>query len=114
MSINWTHRTLVVPITIVEACRTLCAAATTAGENMFTTGLSADGTAPATHYVSSGLLDVTFASLLDSPEYMALGLEALGIDVSLEQCEVILSMSDVSDESAFNVLERLELKLIQE
>lgn len=112
--INWTHRTLIVPTALADQVRALCAAATSAGDGMFTTPLSADGAAPATHYISSGLLDSQFASLLDSPESMQVGLDQLGIEVPLENCEAILSACDVSEEGAHEALSRLGLQLVQD
>ena len=48
-----TFKTLVIPDDCVELARQLCALEA-GGAGMFTTGLSADGKAPATHYISSG------------------------------------------------------------
>ena len=110
--INWTHRTLVVPAVIVDQCRALCAAATPAGDGMFTTALSPTGDEPATHYISSGLLDADFAALLESPEAMLAGLTALDIAVDLATCQAILSASDVSEDEGHAALERMGLLMI--
>lgn len=80
---------------------------------MFTTPLSPTGTEPATHYVSSGLLDVEFAALLDSPEAMLAGLTALGVPVDLATCGAILGASDVSSESGQEAMERMGLRMVQ-
>ena len=108
----WCLRTLIVPVAIVQQCRDLCAAATPAGAGMFTTPLSPTGELPATHYVSSGLLDVTFAALMDSPEAMLAGLTALGITSDLATCQAILSASDVSEDEGHAALERMGLLMI--
>ena len=61
----WTHRTIIVDAAQVELARSLCTAiAGPAGEGMFSTGLSATGLFPATHYISAGLVEDTFASIL--------------------------------------------------
>jgi hypothetical protein len=39
------------------------------GKGMYSTGLSADGTAPATHWISSGFIDADYAALLPLIEY---------------------------------------------
>jgi hypothetical protein len=46
-------RTFIVPAAHADLARALCALEP-GGAGMFTTGLSADGTEPATHYVSTG------------------------------------------------------------
>ena len=63
---QYTHRTIIVPAAFQQLAQGLCAAAAEgdAGKGMFTTGLSADGTAPATHYISSGYIFDDFAALL--------------------------------------------------
>jgi hypothetical protein len=48
-------RTIIIPASVQPNARALCKGlAGIAGDGMFTTGLSATGKAPATHYVSSG------------------------------------------------------------
>lgn len=111
-SINWVLRTLIVPAALADQCRALCAAATPAGAGMFTTALSPTGDEPATHYISSGLLDADFAALLDSPEAMLAGLTALGIEVDLATCQGILTLCDVSEESGQAAMERLGLRMV--
>ena len=60
------HRTIILPAAFQALAQALCEAAAEgdAGAGMFTTGLSADGTEPATHYISSGPIFDTFADLL--------------------------------------------------
>ena len=61
----WVHRTIIVDATQVELARSLCAAiAGPAGEGMFSAPLSATGLFPATHYISAGLIEDTFAAIL--------------------------------------------------
>ena len=63
---TWTHRTIIVPAAFQQLAQGLCAAAAEgdAGKSMFTTGLSATGALPATHYISSGYIFDDFAALL--------------------------------------------------
>lgn len=63
---TYTHRTIIVPAAFQQLAQGLCEAAAEgdAGKGMFTTGLSATGTAPATHYISSGYIFDDFAALL--------------------------------------------------
>ena len=63
---EYTHRTIIVPAAFQQLAQGLCEAAAEgdAGKGMFTTGLSPDGSAPATHYISSGYIFQEFADLL--------------------------------------------------
>ena len=63
---TYTHRTIIVPAAFQALAQGLCEAAADgdAGKGMFTTGLSADGTEPVTHYISSGRIYENLADLL--------------------------------------------------
>ena len=63
---EYTHRNIIVPAAFQQLAQGLCEAAAEgdAGKEMFTTGLSPDGSAPATHYISSGYIFQEFADLL--------------------------------------------------
>lgn len=62
----WVHRTLIVPVSQVTLAREICQKVPPgkSGWDMFTVGLSATGSLPATHYISSGLIQDDFAYLL--------------------------------------------------
>lgn len=57
---------IIVPAPYQELAQQLCEAIAEgdAGAGMFTTGVSPDGSEPATHYFSSGYIDDAFAALL--------------------------------------------------
>lgn len=62
---SWQFRTLVIDAAHRDFAALLCETlAGPSGGNMFTTQLSADGKAPATHYVSTGYIEEEFAQLL--------------------------------------------------
>lgn len=63
---TYTHRTIIVPAAFQQLAQGLCEAAAEgdAGKGMFTTGLSATGALPATHYISSGYIFDDLAALL--------------------------------------------------
>jgi len=63
---DYTHRTIIVPAAFQQLAQGLCEAAAEgdAGKGMFTTGLSADGTEPASHFISSGPIYESLADLL--------------------------------------------------
>mgnify|MGYP003495616505 CR=1 FL=1 len=67
---SWINRTMIVPEGFVDLARALAEGISgPAGAGMWTTGLSADGTEPATHYISAGLIEDTFAALLPLTTY---------------------------------------------
>lgn len=67
---SWINRTMIVPAEHVDLARALAEGISgPAGAGMWTTGLSADGTEPATHYISAGLVEDTFADLLPLTTY---------------------------------------------
>ena len=63
---QYTHRTIIVPAVFQQLAQGLCEAAAEgdAGKGMFTTGLSATGALPATHYISSGQIYESLADFL--------------------------------------------------
>lgn len=63
---EYTPRTIIVPAAFQQLAQALCEAAAEgdAGAGRFTTGLSATGSLPATHYISSGPIYQSFAGLL--------------------------------------------------
>lgn len=114
---TYTHRCLITPADLAPLARALTeAVAGPAGAGMFQTPLSATGT-EATHYISSGMIEDRFADILTSPEALYAAIteatpEGDPVPVSLEQCEDLLTRSDISDEEPFEALARLELQLV--
>jgi hypothetical protein len=84
-----------------------------AGSGMWTTGLSPTGAEPATHYVSTGMIEDTFAALLVDADAMYAAAQEAGAPVTLEQCQALIAGSDVTDEPPFDAFARLGLKLVQ-
>ena len=108
----WTHRTIVVPDPVVEPARLACAAlAGAGGSGMFTVPLSTTGQLPATHWISSGLIEQDFADLLANPDALTAVATAAGIDPA--PLVAIIAASDITDEPADVALARLGLKLCQ-
>ena len=111
----YVHRCLIVPASLQPTAQAMCAQlAGEGGAGMFTTGLSATGTAPASHYISVGMIVDTFAYVMSDPAIMYQVCIDAGMNVTLAQCEYILSICDISDEQAQVALDRLGLKLVQE
>lgn len=110
---SWVLRTIVVPDAFVTLAKSLTGGlAGEAGEGMFTTGLSPTGAGPATHWVSSGLIQEEFALLLSDA---ALIYEAAGGQVPLSSLEGLLEQSTIREaDNPHALFEELGLKLIQE
>ena len=116
---NWTHRTMILPIALAEPARAACMALTgSASEWLFTTLLyPVDGTEP-THAISSGYIAGEFADLLprgESPgnvEALLAMLEDAEFPITTEELTQLLSMIDISDEPAEVALARLWLALV--
>ena len=129
----WTHRTIIVPASIAEPARAVCAGlAGPGGSGMFTTPLSPTGEAPPTHYISSGLIEQSFADLLPltdvaygedgtpstsiRPGNVALTVQlaaAAGLPITEAEVSAMLAAVDVSEQSAEDALVRLGLQIIR-
>lgn len=88
---TWTHRFMVVPADNAPTARQLALdlAEPPAADNMWTTGLSPTGAAPATHYISSGLIDIQFAALLGASASTYAVDQAMGGSVSLADIQAL-------------------------
>lgn len=64
------HRCMIIPAALQAQCQSLPEAS-----GMWTAGLSLDGSVPATHYISSGLVDQAFDDLLRSQEELIVGID---------------------------------------
>ena len=126
---TYTFRTFIVPAAVVDMARAMCVGlAGPAGDGMFTTALSATGTAPATHYVSSGQISDEMAALLPlttvnpdgttttapgDPAYVVELAAQAGITVTVEQVAGLLAAVDVSEQAPFAAMERLGLQMVR-
>ena len=118
---SWVHRCMIVPVDHVDLARSLCATlAGDGGTGMFTTALSPTGTEPATHYISSGLIESEFANLLPlgstpgQPDVVhSLALQS-GMSVSVDDITRLLAAVDVSEQPPAEALERLGLAMASE
>ena len=105
----WAHRTIVVTAAVRDVAAQICEQlAGSGGSGMFTTPLSPSGNLPATHFVSSGMIEQEFAYLFDYPEMVV---ELSKGTITLEQVTGILAQADVSMESAFDVFARMGLQI---
>lgn len=125
---TWLFRTMIVPSSIVTTVRALADSFGPAAQNMWTTGLSPDGTEPPTHFISSGMIGDDFAAIMpfshfvdevwvtepyDPAAFVALA-ELNGVTPPpVEQITQIMGMVDVSDQEPFVAMARLGLQMVQ-
>ena len=129
----YTNLTIVLPKAAQALAQGLCvAAAGEASAGMFTTGLSATGEAPATHFISSGAMEAKFADILplstitteDEVETVSkttgnigaviqLAADA-GVAADLATVGGLFAALDVSEQPPFAAMERLGLQLVTE
>lgn len=109
----WTHRTIIVPNPVVVPARMACEAlAGAGGSGMYSVPLSPTGDLPATHWISSGLIEQDFADLLASPDSLAAVATGAGLDPA--PLVAIVAAADITDEPADVALVRLGLRLCQQ
>lgn len=126
----YTNLTIILPAAAQALAQGLCAAAAgEAGAGMFTTGLSATGTGEATHYISSGAIEDTFADMLPIQDISMDG-ETEVVAITSGNVEAILEMAqgtvseaairdlftklDVSRQDPFTAMSRLGLLVVTE
>lgn len=133
MTSIYTNLTIIIPAAAQALAQGLCvAAAGEAGSGMFTTGLSATGEAPATHFISSGAVESKFADILplstiakvDEVETVERGagdVEAViqlakdaGQAVDAKTIGGLFAALDVSGQPPFVAMARLGLQLVTE
>jgi len=128
----YTNLTIILPAAAQALAQGLCvAAAGEAGAGMFTTGLSATGEAPATHYISSGALEAKFAGILplgtvttvdevttversagDLAAVVQLAADA-GVAVDLATVGGLFAALDVTAQDPFAAMDRLGLRPLE-
>ena len=123
-TMNWQHRTMIIPIALAEPARQACMACAGSGaESMFTRKLSATGEEPATHACSSGLIAGEFADLLplygvregDASALAALA-TAGGVELTEQQVADLLAACHVIDDGGhpYETLAKIGLSLIED
>ena len=103
-------RTMIVPAALVDLARTIAAGLSSAGADMFTTPLGTG--VVVSYYVSTGHIGSAFAAAIADPALLHDACVAASIDVTLAQCESIVSQSDVSEEPPFEAFSRLGVQLM--
>ncbi len=132
---DWSFRTLICTAATTPLARDIAATLSpTGGQNMWLTGLSATGNAPATHYVSTGLISPEFAMLVpeqvweqdengdwvmtsSTPGDPVLCYQmcvAGGLTVTQAQVDAVYAAADVTQQEPFVAFARLGLQMVQE
>ena len=124
-------RTLILHADVTPLAQQIAATLSPGGVGMWTTGLSPDGTEPATHYISAGLIAPEFAHMVPeqfweqdedgawvqtgvtpgNPEAVYAACTEAGLELTLEQVEAVFSVADVTEQDAFTAMARLGLTL---
>lgn len=131
---DWAFRTLIVPAAQAPLARQVAATLSpSGGQNMWLTGLSATGNAPATHYVSTGLISPEFAMLVpeqmweqdENGDWVQTGSSpgdpvlcyqmcvAAGMSVTQAQINAVYATADVTGQEPFVAFDRLSLQIVQ-
>ena len=128
--ITWSHRCLIVPDGFVLLARALASGiAGASAQGMWSVPLSVTGEAPATHWISVGLMDEDFANLLPlttfdaegnptttpgQPETIVALAEQLGQPVPLAAVEALLNSAQITLDGGQAGIARARLVMVQE
>ncbi len=126
-------RTMILAADTIDLARELAASFGPGGSGMWLTPLSADGTEPATHFISSGYIPEAFAYMVPSqtwamdengnwvmvssdpgnPQAVYEAATAQGVICTLAEVEAVFNTADVTDEEPFAAMGRAGLKIVQ-
>ena len=116
--ITWKHTNIIVPASHVDAARKIGTALQPAGSGMYSTPLSPSGLEPATHFISSGLIDENMVPLLSNPAYLhgaaqqGAVVQGITMTTTLADATALIAQSDVSHEPPFDAMARLGLQML--
>ena len=125
-------RTLIVPATNVSLARAIATCFGPGGEGMWTTPLSASGSDPATHYISSGYVPPEYGYLVplqvwsqdQNGDWVLVGSEpgdpvavytaatAQGVVCTQADVDALFAAADVTEQEPFTAMGRLGLTII--
>lgn len=106
----WVHKTLIVPAALRDQCAALCAQlAGSGGARMFAAPLYSGGAL--SHYLSSGLIEESFADLLLNVDALFSVCQSAGLPITKPELTAILHACDISDGDAQTAITRMGLSL---
>lgn len=100
-------------LALAPLARALAAGLSDRGVGMFEVGLSATGDAPATHFISVGMIDAQIRDLLTDAAALFAACNAAGAPVTLAQCQALVTQSDVSGDDPWVAMARRGLQLVR-
>jgi len=126
-------RTLILPADVTPLAQEIAATLSPGGAGMWTTGLSATGEEPATHFISTGFIPPEFAHMVPEqfweqdetgawvqtgstpgdPVAVYEACTAAGMTVTLEEIEAVYAVADVTEQEPFVAMGRMGLVLVQ-
>ena len=126
-------RTLILPANVTPLAQEIAATLSPGGAGMWTTGLSATGLPPATHFISTGFIPPEFAHMVPEqfweqdetgawvqtgstpgdPVAVYEACTAAGMTVTLEEIEAVYAVADVTEQEPFVAMGRLGLSIAQ-
>ena len=126
-----TFLTLIVQDATAELARTIARTLSPGGDGMWTTGLSPDGTAPATHWASSGWVPAAWMHMVPVRTYEQTdtgwvlvsetpgdkqavldGCAAAGVVIDPAALDALFASADVTEQEPWTALARLGLVLV--
>lgn len=109
----WVHRCMIIPATLAPQIRQLASSFGSSAENMWTTTLAPPGETVATHYISTGLIHQSFADMISSSEALQAGCTNIGVTLPIENCQILLSSCDITEDEPFSAMARMGLKIME-
>ena len=115
---TWTHRTLICPASIVAQARNIGDCLHPAASGMFVSPLSPSGSAPATHYVSSGLIEDLWLPALSDPDTLyaaaqyGASQQGIALTSTHADCVALLTAGDISSDAWQVACARLGLQQV--
>jgi len=101
---------MIVPAALAPLARALAEGlAGEAGAGMWQVALAPEGSPEPTHYISTGMIEDQFLSCVTDAGALYAACQAAGASVTQDQCQALVSGSDVSADDPFAAMGRLGL-----
>jgi hypothetical protein len=107
-------KTMIVTTSVVDLAKSIGEQIGVAATGMWVTPCCPKEGGLVSHYISHGPIAEQFAVMLESTENLFVGLTAMSIPITFEQCTFIMANADVSDAGWEAALDRMGLKLMTE
>ena len=128
-----TFLTMIVPASVVDLARNIAANLDPGGANMWITGLSQTGAAPATHFISTGIVPGAWHQLIPvetwelqedqwvlvsetsgNPQAIYGLCLQKGLQVTLPEIEQLFVEVDITQQDPWTAISRLNIRMVQE